>query len=247
MKRRLLPAAAMLATLSTVHAQAPVFEVASIKFHPEPITMSADPAIRGARVVGTASTLIDLIEEAYGLRRDQLSGAPKWAESDHYDIAAKPAVEGAVTKDQLRQMLQALLADRFQLKVHRETADVPVYALAVGRNGSKMKAIAPDAAGGGHVRTTGKGVHMETTKGTMEQLARQLSNTAGRPVIDRTGLTGFYAYTLDWFPENLAQPPDLDAPSMFQALQDQLGLRLESTKGPVEKLVIDHAEKPSEN
>jgi uncharacterized protein (TIGR03435 family) len=223
------------------------FEVASIKFHPEPITHSADPAIRGSRVSGTAITLIDLIEDAYGLRRDQISGEPGWARTSHYDIDAKGPGDSAITRDQLKQMLQSLLAERFQLKVHRETEEVPVYALVTDKNGPKLKAIAPDATGGYSVQGTAKGMHMVVTRGTMDQLARQLSNTAGRPVIDRTNLPGLYAYTLDWFPSDLVPPPDLDTPSMFAALQEQLGLRLEATKGPVEKLVIDHAEKPSEN
>jgi len=81
----------------------------------------------------------------------------------------------------------------------------------------------------------------------MAQLARQLSVTAGRPVMDRTGLSGYYAYTLDWFPADRAAPPDLDAPDMFQAVREQLGLRLEAGRAPVEKLVIDRAERPSEN
>jgi uncharacterized protein (TIGR03435 family) len=223
------------------------FEVASIKFHPEPITHSADPAIRGSRVTGAAITLIDLIEDAYGLRRDQISGEPGWARTGHYDIDAKAPGEGAIARDQLKQLLQSLLAERFQLKVHRETEEVPVYALIADKNGPKFKASAPDATGGYSVQGTDKGLHMVVKRGTMDQLARQLSNTAGRPVIDRTNLPGLYAYTLDWFPADRVPPPDLDAPSMFAALQEQLGLRLEATKGPIEKLVIDHAEKPSEN
>jgi uncharacterized protein (TIGR03435 family) len=88
---------------------------------------------------------------------------------------------------------------------------------------------------------------MEVTRGTMEQLARQLSTTSGRPVIDKTGLKGFYAYTLDWFPANRIPPPELEAPSIFTALQEQLGLKLEDADGTVKKLVIDRAEKPSDN
>ena len=117
----------------------------------------------------------------------------------------------------------------------------------IGKGGPKFQASAPDATGGYSVRAGESGLHMEAKRGTMEQLARQLSNTAGRPVMDQTGLTGYYAYTLDWFPADRTPPPDLDAPSMFAALQEQLGLRLESTKGPMEKLVIDRVEKPTEN
>jgi uncharacterized protein (TIGR03435 family) len=144
-------------------------------------------------------------------------------------------------------MLQALLAERFQLKVHRETREIPMYAVVVGKNGPKMKPVSADATGGSFVRTGDQGNHMETTKGNMVQLADQLSFTAGRPVIDKTGLQGYYAYTLDWFPANRTMPPDSPASDMFQAIRDQLGLKLENTKGPGEELVIDHVEKPSEN
>jgi len=240
---------ALLAALA--HAQPPdrrSFEVASIKLHPEPITMSRDPSIHGSRIVGTASTLLDLIEDAYGLRRDQIMGAPPWAESDHYDLAAKAEGEAVITKDQFRQMMQSLLADRFQLQTHRETVELPIYALVVAKNGPKFQPSPPDAPNHGFVRGDAKGLHMEATRGTMAQLALQLCVTAGRPVLDRTGLTGIYTYTLDWFPANRTPPPDLDAPpSMFQALKDQLGLTLESTKGPVERLVVDHVANPSEN
>lgn len=224
------------------------FEVASLKLHPGDITFSSDPSIRGRRVSATASTLLDLITYAYGMRYDQVTSAPAWAASDHYDLDAKAADgEGILTTSQSRLMVQALLADRFQLKVRRETREAPVYALVIGKNGPKLKATPPDATGGWSVRGTAKGLHMEATKGTMEQLARQLSHTAGRPVVDKTGLAGYYVYTLDWFPANLIAPADLDAPSMFDALQEQLGLKLESTRGPVERLVIDQAGKPSQN
>jgi uncharacterized protein (TIGR03435 family) len=247
-----LLALAILAAVSPMRGQAPAegrtaFEVASIKRHPEPVTHWSDPSVRGSRVVGTASTLLELIELAYGLRRDQISGSPGWAESDRYDITAKAEGEGKITPDELRRMLQALLTDRFQLKVHHEAQEAPIYALVVGKNGPKFKPSPPEADGHNFTRGTDKGLHMEMPHGTMQQLADQLSHTAGRPVVDRTGLTGYYAYTVDWFPANVIPPPDMDAPSMFAALQEQLGLRLESTKGPMEKLVIDHAEKPSEN
>ena len=198
-------------------------------------------------MTGTACTLLDLVTYAYGMRYDQVSGGPSWADSDHYDLDAKSEGQGVFTTAQSRQMVQALLEDRFQLKVRREMREAPVYALVVGKNGPKFKAAAPDKPKSNFVRGSDKGLHMEATHGTMAQLVDQLSFTAGRPVLDRSGLTGEYAYTLDWFPANRIPPPELDAPSMFAALQEQLGLRLEPSKGPVERLVIDHAERPSEN
>jgi uncharacterized protein (TIGR03435 family) len=244
----LLLALAISATASTASAQAPAtFDVASIKLHKGMVTYSADPSIHGRRVSGTASTLLDLITYAYAVRYDQISGGPGWAGSDHYDLDARAEGEGTLTTAQSRLMVQALLADRFQLKVRRESMEAPMYALVIGKNGSKLKESAPDATGGQSVRGNEKGLHLEAKRGTMAQLVDQLSHTAGRPVVDRTGLTGYYAYTLDWYPANRIAPPDLDAPTMFTALQEQLGLRLESTKGLMEKLVIERAEKPSEN
>jgi uncharacterized protein (TIGR03435 family) len=225
----------------------PAFDVASIKVHHGVVTFSSDPFVRGRTVTGTACTLLDLVTYAYGMRYDQISGGPNWADSDHYDLDAKSEGLGALTEAQSRRMVQSLLEDRFHLKVHRETQEGSVYALVVGKNGPKFKASAPDATNGNFIRADDKGLHMEATKGTIEQLVNQLSFTAGRPVLDRTGLTGYFAYTLDWYPANRIPPPDLDTPSMFAALEEQLGLRLESTKGPVERLVIDHAEEPSAN
>jgi uncharacterized protein (TIGR03435 family) len=232
-------------------AQGPVklsFEVVSVKLHPGEVTFSADPTVRGRRVISTASTLLDLITYAYQIRYDQIAGAPPWAGSAHYDIeATAPAGSGPLMPAEARQMVQSLLAERFQFQTHRETVEVPVYALVVGKGGPKLKPAASDATGGNSVRGTDKGLHMESTKGSMEALARQLSATAGRPVVDRTGLAGFFVYTLDWFPANRVPPPDLDTPSMFKAVEEQLGLKLEQAKGPMEKLVIDSVARPAEN
>jgi uncharacterized protein (TIGR03435 family) len=119
-------------------------EGASIKPHNGVITLSMDPSIRGRRVTGTASPLLDLITTAYKVRYNEISGAPGWAHDDHYDLEAKPEV----TTDEMRRMLQTLLADRFQLKVHRGTQEVPIYALVVAKNGPKLKTVPADATGG---------------------------------------------------------------------------------------------------
>ncbi len=219
------------------------FEVASIKFHPGLITMSGG-GVKGATLSDTAVTLRNLIEDAYGVRTDQISGGPSWIGSDRYDVVAKAEGEGTLTHDRAMQMLQTLLADRFQLKVHRETRGTPVYELIVAKNGPKLKEVSADVKEGGFTRGFNTGLmHTEISKGTMEQLARQLSVTAGRPVVDKTGLTGYYAYTLDWASAIQPPQPDSDIPSMFTAVQEQLGLKLESAKD----LIIDRAERPSEN
>jgi uncharacterized protein (TIGR03435 family) len=245
MTRRLL--FGLLPAVAGIVAAQSTFEVASIKLHPEPIRVSIDPSVRGRTVTGTASTLLDLITNAYGVKYEQVSGGPGWVKSDHYDVMAKAAGEGTLTKEQAQQMMQALLADRFQLKIRRETKEVPMYALVVGKNGSKLKASSADAAGSNFVRGANGLLHMEATNGTMERLATQLSGSAGRPVIDKTGLKGYYAFMLDWTPANGAAVSNPDAVTVFTAVQEQLGLKLEPTTGPLEMLIINHAEKPSEN
>jgi uncharacterized protein (TIGR03435 family) len=233
--------------IATAQEQKPSFEVASIRLHPGTITFSSDPAISGSRVTGTAITLVDMLTYAYRVKYDQISGGPNWASVDHYDIAARAEGDGVLGEEAARAMFQALLADRFKLKIHRETKDLPVFALVVGKNGPKLKNSSPDADGNSFVTASYTGlIHMVTARGTMEGLARQLSNTAGRPVLDKTGLTAFYAYTLDWLPADRASGSDSEAASMFTAVQ-QLGLKLESAKAPYEVLVIDQAAKPSEN
>jgi uncharacterized protein (TIGR03435 family) len=237
----------LIAGILSAQTNAISFEVASIRAHKGEVTFSADPAVRGSRVTGTASTLLDMITVAYGVRYDQISNAPNWTNTDRFDLEAKAPGDTPPTAEQARLMLQHLLAERFQLRLHRETRDLPVYALLVGKNGTRLKASDPSAREGSSVQGTATGLHMETKKGSMEKLAQQLSFTAGRPVIDKTGLTGTYEYTLDWFPANRIPSSESNVTSMFIALQEQLGLQLESTKAPQEVLVIDRVEKPSEN
>jgi len=146
-------------------------------------------------------------------------------------------------------MMQALLADRFKLALHRDTKELPVYALTIARGGPKLS-----ASGGEFPRMRiGRG-QIEAQKWTMAKFASDLARQLGRPVIDRTELAGTYDFKLEWTPDE-SQPGSAEpggertisvvGPSIFTALQEQLGLRLESTKGPVEILVVDHVEKPS--
>jgi uncharacterized protein (TIGR03435 family) len=223
------------------------FEAASIKPHRGVITFSADPTIRGRRVVATASTLLDFITYAYSVRYDQITGGPGWTGSDHYDLEAVAGGEGTLTPEQSRQMVRSLLSDRFQLRIHFDRQEVPAYALIVAKGGPRLKTAPEDAKPGGFTRGSATGNHLEVTKGTMEELARRLSgNGAGRPVVDKTGLGGYFAYTLDYAP-NTSVPAESDVPLLSSALQDQLGLRLESTRALSQKLVVDQADQPSSN
>lgn len=204
------------------------FDVSSIKLHSGPITFIGG-RVRGTTLTETATTLHALIEDAYGLRIDQVSGGPDWISSDRYDIAAKAENEDTLTMEQAMRMLRPILVSRFQLRFHRETKEMPVYELVVGKNGSKINGSSADAKGENSLRVNASGVHVEAIKEPMEQLARQLS-TGDRPVLDKTGLAGYYAFKLDWLPANRNREPDVDTPSMFTAVQEQLGLKLEPAK-----------------
>src|ERR1700736_4824299 len=197
-------------TLVIGHAQeAPKqFEVASIK--------PADPNGRGmrgqmapgGRLTANGVTVKFLIQQAYNIKEFQITGGPSWIGSERYDISTKAEGEGQITPEQLRTMMQGLLADRFKLTFHRETKEMPVYALVVGKNGPKMHESerAPDGDREGRGRaqiSLSRG--QITAKGmSMTMLANQLSNRLGRNVLDKTGLTGNYDFTLEFTPEGMS-------------------------------------------
>jgi uncharacterized protein (TIGR03435 family) len=225
---------------------APVtFEVASIRPHQGDVVVVGGQ-FSGPRIRLAALTLLDLVGTAYHRDGYQISGAQGWIASQRYDLLANAPGDVTPTEDNLRLMLQALLANRFQLKVHMETKERPVYALVVAKNGGKLKESTADQ----YSQTAGgsRNAHMTFAKATMQQLASNLYYSVGRPVFDKTGLRGFYDFTLDWIPDYGGTPAaDANGVDIFTALQEQLGLKLEPQKAPIEMLVIDHAEKPSEN
>jgi uncharacterized protein (TIGR03435 family) len=223
-------------------AQTPqAFDVASVKRLPPPVggvrsSMNLSPG----RLTCSNVNLRKLIVQAYGLKDFQLSG-PEWLNSEIYDIAA--TMPPSTSTDQVLLMLQSLLAERFQLKLHRETKEVPMYALVVGKTGLKIK-----EGEFGHSSTSAVPGRVTAQKIPMAKLADFLSGQLGSPVTDMTGMKGFFDFTLEWTPE--ARPDELAATSdnspgasIFTAIQEQLGLKLEARKGPLEMLVIDHVEK----
>lgn len=225
------------------------FEVVSIRPHPAgPVTMSSN-AITGATYRALAIHLVDVIEDAYGIERLQVSGGPGWVTSDRFDIEAKAEGDATLTIERARPMLKAMLAERFKLKVRRETRDVPAFDLVVLKNGPKFKENTdPTLAHPGLITSADRsGVHVKATKGTMARLISQLSLNAGRPVLDKTGLAGGYDFTLDWAAENSPAALDGSAATLFTALQEQLGLKLEPSRTMQEMVVIESAEKPSGN
>ena len=228
------------------------FEVAAIK--------PSDPAVRGfhvqtapgGRYIASGVTVKFLIQAAYGVREFQILNAPAWTDTQHYDINAKGEESTANQPNVMSQRLQDLLAGRFQLKLARETRELPVYHLVVAKGGSKLK----ESTAKEDDRFMQMGRGRITFKGaSMSSLAVQLSQQLGRTVLDQTGLTANYDFTLNWTPETPSGPDgpkdapsaDPNGPTLFTAIQEQLGLKLESAKGPVEVLVIASVERPAEN
>jgi uncharacterized protein (TIGR03435 family) len=243
------------------------FEVASIKpSAPTPMGVMriGVEMLPGGRVSITGATVKFLMQQAYGVRDFQIAGGPGWIASERYDIVAKP--ETASNGDETKKMMQSLLADRFKLQFHRETKDLPTYALVVAKGGPKLKAseVQEDNDSSDKPRRGGqmrRGRGMIDAQGIpMDGLANQLSQVLASSVIDKTELRGNYDIKLEWTPDEgeggAFRGPEMhpdgrsDTPtgaSLTTALQEQLGLKLQSTKGPVEILTIDRVEKPSEN
>jgi uncharacterized protein (TIGR03435 family) len=202
------------------------------------------------------ASLMSILTSTFDVKRYQVSGPP-WLGTLGFNIVAK--VPPGATKDQIKLMMRNLLAERFQLAVHRETRDLPAFALVVAKGGPKLTAAQHPEDGGGSFGPWKGNAREEATNQTMHGLADFLTMFMERPVMDATGLAGKYDFTLYWAPEYPmvrlapktqgaeAEAPD-PAPTIFAAVQDQLGLKLEPRKMPVEFLVIDHMEKtPTEN
>jgi bla regulator protein blaR1 len=251
---------------ATAFAQGPdTFEVASIKLG-DPLTNSTSINFQpGASLKTEGCTLQCLVAFAYDLRSFQLSGATGWMTTDRYTILAKGVLtEGPADFRQMndaqreatgiliRKRLRALLADRFKLVIHKETRELPVYALVLAKGGSKLTPNdSPDGTPRNMNRNRG---FYKAQRAALEHIAQGLSDIVGRPVHDETGLKGFYDFKMEWTPDAAPaapgaaeKPPELSGPTLFTALQEQLGLKLESRKGPVEVVVIDSAAHPSEN
>ena len=197
------------------------------------------------RVTITCATLKTLMRNAYDVQSFQFAGGPSWFDSDFYDIAATTGDGAEIPQDRYRALLRSMLADRFHLKVHWETRQGDVYALVIAKSGSKLTVDTDPAKESGlNTSKFGHQGKMIGTKAPMLYLSSNLGNQLGRTVIDKTGLQDKYDWTLTWDPDPTA---DSTMPSLFTAVQEQLGLKLEPQKGPVEALVIDSVEKPSEN
>ena len=245
----------------------PSFEVATIKPSTQadlqgifgnnfPIFMRGGPGTSSPGEVSFKNaSLMSILTSTFDVKRYQVSGPP-WLGTVGFNIVAK--VPQGATKDQIKPMMRNLLAERFQLVFHRESRDLPVFALVLAKGGPKLTAAQHPEDGGGSFGAWKGNARDVATNYTMHGLADFLTMFLERPVMDATGLNGTYDFTLYWAPEYPmrlptrapnaeGEAPD-PAPTIFAAVQDQLGLKLEPRKMPVEFLVIDHMEKtPTEN
>jgi uncharacterized protein (TIGR03435 family) len=234
----------LLSVIAVAGAQTPAFDVASIKLNQSLAGGSAIRLSKG-RVSMENVSLKKVLLNAYGIPddRDYTVDGPSWLTAEHFDIDAIFPAEAQVS--QVRQMMRTLLTERFKLVLHRETRQLPIYSLVVSKNGPKIH-----AAEDGQGRTSGGPGRLEATKITMQKLADLLGRIMGLPVIDGTNLSGVFDFTLDWSPDETQQaqregtePAVSVKPSIFTAIQEQLGLKLVGGKGPVEVLVVDRIEK----
>jgi uncharacterized protein (TIGR03435 family) len=237
-------------------ADAPMtFEVATIK--PSDPARPSGPGItmRPPDVVTFNTTLGYLMGFAYDVHARQIDGGSPWVESEKYDIVGRPQAAGVPSLPQFRALLRNLIEDRFQLKTHREKRNLPAYAVVVGSNGPKMSRNETNPNGPPGAGGKGLGV-MVFSNATMGDFATVMQgNILDRPVVDRTGLQGRFDFTLSWTPDEsqyrqagIQVPPapaDAKLPGLFTAIQEQIGLRFESVTAPVEVVVIDGAEKPT--
>jgi uncharacterized protein (TIGR03435 family) len=237
------------------------FDVSTVKASQ---TSSRSSSMRSRADGITASgSLRRFAEVAYGLRDFQVTGGPDWVNTSTWEVAAKidppdvaPAKTDAAAYDawneRRMERMQSLLAERFGLKCHMTTKELPVYELVLAKGGSKLKETTAEEGKRGSTNVEGQGRKSQATFTgvTTKSLATSLSSEAGRLVLDKTGLTGSYDFTLTWTNDDHSMETEADAasgPTLFTAVQEQLGLKLEPSKGPVPVLVIDSAERPGEN
>lgn len=244
---------AQTALLSAVRAQTPApdlhYEVSSIK--PNNSGSGSSSGEFGTHLRATNFTVKSLILTSYRIPESQLIGGPDWIGTLRFDIEAKVADGVQARGLQQLSLIRSLLEDRFQLKVHRETREAPVFNLVVAKNGSKLKeAVDKDGPGSSSMRGGPDAAEMTGTGNSIEDLIRRLEPQVGRPVIDNTNLKGKFDFKMTFNPRPLVSADSSKqsaAPDIFTALEEQLGLKLESARGPVEVLVVDSVSKPTEN
>jgi uncharacterized protein (TIGR03435 family) len=236
----------------------PSFEVATIK-PSKPDEQGRAFLVQGRRFKIINQPLSAILCFSYDVQAKQLIGLPPWADTDKYDIDAEPDGEGAPSGKQWKRMLQKMIAERFKLTFHKEKKELPVYVLSVGKTGPKLTKSEGDPNGLPGLFFRGKLGDLGVRNANMGDFTGLMQEAVlDRPVLDQTGLTGRFDFTLLWTPDDsqfqgmgAKIPPPTDAanapPNLYTAIQEQIGLKLEATKAPADVMVIDHVEKPSDN
>jgi uncharacterized protein (TIGR03435 family) len=248
----------MALSTGTLSAQ-PAFAVASIKPNTSGDRFESVSPVTGGRLSVKNVTLAWLLKTAFHVEPFQVVGSPPWGNTERFDVEARAANADAGS-DQIRQMIQTLLADRFQVALHRENREQPTYSLVVAKNGPKLAKARSDTCtsaptmqnpcGGFRIYRRSQ---MWGNTVTVKQFAAELTYAMGRMVVDKTGIAGLYDIRVEWTPEQFGPEPGAEVKpdeangTLFTALQEQLGLRLQSEKAPVDTIVVDRASRPTAN
>jgi uncharacterized protein (TIGR03435 family) len=237
----------------------PTFEVATIK-PTKPDEQRKLITVQGQKLVTVNVSVSDLLKFAYGLNEKQIISAPAWLATDKYDINAKPDAEGMPSDKQIKSMVRKLIAERCKLTFHNEKKELAVYVLSVSKGGPKLNKSQGDPNGLPGLFFRGRLGDLGVTNATMDDFTTLILQGAvlDRPVLNQTGITGRWDFTLNWTPDDsqfngmgAKIPPPKDGenqpPALFTAIQEQIGLKLDATKAPADVMVIDRVEKPSEN
>jgi uncharacterized protein (TIGR03435 family) len=241
--------AAILCALLAAHAQPPAFDVASLKPVPPPsgrYSIDLGNTAHG-KVTLTNVTLSECLRFAFKIYNDSQIAGPEWIKDKRVLFAIVGQAPPDTPRDQLRLMTLSLLTERFQLALHHEPRELSYLALVADKKGPKMRESKPDAPGAGEIVKPGRIVYQHVSPLTLAVL---LSRFTDLPILDMTDLKSQYDVDLEWTPDNRKAPaPGADsadaaeAPSLFSAVREQLGLKLEARKGPLDVVVVDHAER----
>ena len=233
----------------------PTFEVATIK--PSQPDEQRSVVVQGTRLVTADTSLVDLMMFAYGVHPLQIVDGPEWLKTEKFDVVVQPSLPGRPSTAQMRSIVQKLLADHFKLALHHAQRELPVYRIVTAKGGPKLTPSTKEEQGNNTAAIGITAGRMTVSNATLSEFASLMQRYVrlDRPIVDHTGIAGKYDFKLSWTPDFSqfdGNPPgpvrnDENAPSLYTAIQEQLGLKLEAVKEPADVLVIDHVEKPSEN
>jgi uncharacterized protein (TIGR03435 family) len=226
----------------------PTFEVVTIKLS-DPDSHRQGIGYYGHTVDATGQTLKSLMMFAYGVHGKQIVDEPAWVSNDKYDISGVADVPGEPNLKQMQEMYQKLFAERFGLQLRHEKRDLSYFALIAAKGGAKIAKAkdGDDATPNLNGERHGTMMEMRYTANLLSDFALGMNYFTDRPIVDETGLTGRYDFTLKWTPDTTAERQDAQIPGLFTAMQEQLGLKLEGKKGPVDVLAVQKVERPSGN